>query len=479
MNILLLMTDQLTVNALSAYGNRAAHTPNLDALAARGVVFENAYCNSPLCVPSRSSMCASQLPFKIRAYDNGAELPASTPTFAHHLRVNGFRTALSGKMHFIGPDQLHGFEERPIADIYPAALDWTPDWSRGIYANPGTSARLKLPRSGPCREPTLEMRYDDAAHARAMALLRSWRAEDRRRPFLLCVSFTHPHDPFIIGEKYWNLYADADIAAPRAPAAAPFHPYNVWINSHHDLDHFQPTDEQVQRSRRAYYGMISYVDEKVGAWMAELERLDLASDTLVLFTSDHGEMLGEHGMWFKRTFYDGCCKVPMIAAGPGARAGARVRTPVSLVDVYPTILNAAGAPLPAEGLDGQSLAPLMARGDDAGRQPVICEYAGEGILAPMRLIRKGDWKFVYPHGMPPLLFNLARDPLERENLYARAECSAVRDELSGAVMAGWDPERLSRDVRRSQRERLLISNALRAGRVLSWDWPDADPIGRP
>ncbi|MEI8243573.1 MAG: choline-sulfatase [bacterium] len=472
MNILLLMADQLTTRVLSAYGSAgAALTPNMDGLAARGTVFENAYCNSPLCVPSRAALCTGRLPNRIRSYDNGSELPAAVPTFMHHLRAAGWSTALSGKMHFVGPDQLHGFEERLITDIYPAAMDWTPDWSRGVYGNPGASG-ARLGRSGPCPSPTVEMQYDDTAQSRALAWLQARCATHQANPFLLCVSFTHPHDPFIITEPYWNRHGADDIPPSQALPDPQPHPFNRWINTHHELDRFPPNAETIHRSRRAYYGMVSYVDDKIGEWMKELERLGLQDDTLVLFTSDHGEMLGEHGMWFKRTFFDAASKVPLIVAGPGVRAGQRIGETVSLVDLFPTLLDCAGVPSNGEDLDGSSLVPLLEGKRSGACDTAFCEYCGEGPMAPMRFIRKGDHKYVQVHGQPPLLFDLSRDPLEQHNLADRPEWADVARALACELLAGGDPQQTRADVQRSQQERLLVGRALRAGKVQAWDWPD-------
>ena len=472
MNIILLMADQLSTRALSAYGNPgAAATPHLDELAARGTVFNNAYCNSPLCVPARAALCTGRLPNRIRLYDNGSELPATVPTFMHHLRAAGWSTALSGKMHFVGPDQLHGFEERLVADIYPSGVDWTPDWSRGVYGNPGASA-VRLRRSGPCPTPTIEMRYDDTVQERALTWLRARVAARQTKPFFLCASFTHPHDPFIITETYWNRYRDDDIPPPQAPPDPQPHPFNRWINAHHELDRFVPDAEQTHRSRRAYYGMISYVDDKVGEWMEALDSLGLMDETLVLFTSDHGEMLGEHGMWFKRTFFDAAAKVPLIVAGPGAKAGRRIGETVSLVDLFPTLLECAGVPSVAGDLDGRTLAPLLDGDPRGARDMAFCEYCGEGPVAPMRFIRKGTHKYVHVHGQSPLLFDLLRDPLEQHNLADNPEWAAIAQSLTRELCADWDPEQALADIQRSQRERLLVGKALRIGKVHPWDWPD-------
>jgi choline-sulfatase len=300
--------------------------------------------------------------------------------------------------------------------------------------------------------------------------LRRKRAERDGRPFFLCVSFTHPHDPFIIAEEYWSRYRDEEVEPPRAGADDPPHAFNGWINAHHGMNEITPDAGQVRRSRRAYYGMVSYVDDKVGEWVAELARLGLADDTLIVFTSDHGEMLGEHGMWFKRTFYDGAAKVPMIVARPGDRTARRVRAVISLVDLFPTLLELAGIEAEGARFDGRSFAPLLDGDARGARDTAFCEYCGEGAIAPMRFIRKGRHKYVYVHGQSPALFDLENDPEEQSDLHGRGEFAALARALEAELLADWDPELVQADVLRSQRERLMIGKALRTGKTYAWDW---------
>ncbi|HMI36367.1 MAG TPA: sulfatase-like hydrolase/transferase, partial [Steroidobacteraceae bacterium] len=191
-NFLILMADQLSASALAAYGG-PAQTPHLDALVRQAVVFESCYCNSPLCAPSRFSFLSGQLPSKIGAYDNAAEFPAAVPTFAHYLRRAGYQTALSGKMHFCGPDQLHGFEERLTTDIYPADFGWTPDWERFAERPAWYHTMDSVTQAGPCVR-TNQIDFDDeVTYSSRQKLFDIARGRDHR-PFCLVVSMTHPHD---------------------------------------------------------------------------------------------------------------------------------------------------------------------------------------------------------------------------------------------------------------------------------------------
>ncbi len=309
-NILLVMADQLGACWTGPYGQKSARTPHLDRLAAEGIVFERMYCNSPICVASRASMLSGRLISNIRAYDNGSEFPASRPTFCHYLRLAGYRTVLTGKMHFIGPDQLHGFAERLTTDVYPAGLDWTPDWRKEPVHNPGTSVREV--RDSGVAERTMQLDYDEEVHGRAVRQVYDFAraAQDGDRwPWFFCVSYTQPHDPFVTTREYWDRFAGVDIPTPAPPKLSP-PAYDQWLNTHHELDLYRLTDEQIAAARRAYFGMVSYIDDRLGDLLQHLDQAGIANNTLVIFTSDHGEMLGEHGMWYKRTMYEPSSRVP-------------------------------------------------------------------------------------------------------------------------------------------------------------------------
>ena len=480
-NILMIMADQLAFDVIGALGHSAVKTPNLDRLAASGVSFQNCYCNSPLCTPSRASFMTGTLIRNNGVYDNGAELPASAPTFVHHLRRAGYETILSGKMHFIGPDQLHGFNERLTTDIYPSGLDWTPDWTKGTYPNAGTGVR-RLQHSGVC-DWNPQMTYDEDVLYQTLAKIRQLKGRAEDKPFFLCASFTHPHCPFVITQKYWDLYENADIPMPAAPSV-PFgelDAYNQWIQVHHERDTCALTDEEIKCSRRAYYAMVSYFDHLAGQILDELERLDMLENTVILVTSDHGEMLGEHGMWFKRTYFDHAAKVPLIVSWPGHFPCGQVRQEVvSLVDVSATFLELGGLSDAEEWMaqmDGDSLLGLLTDAANEARPSVqpdwkdeaLCEYYGEGAIHSMAALRRGRYKYVYVQGEPPLLFDLIDDPHELRNLadapdYANI-CTALRQAIQPQLMETMDTKVLA-----SQRLRHMLNESLLAGGRNNWGW---------
>ncbi len=460
-NILVIQADQLTPGVLPAYGHPLVKAPNINALAETGVVFDSAYCNFPLCVPSRASMMTGRLAHNIGTWDNAMELPASVPTLAHYLRSVGYHTVLSGKMHFIGPDQVHGFSERLTTDIYPANFAWTPDWIAGERFRPTGVNPAAVVDAGQCVR-SLQIDYDDEVEHATVQKIHDLARFQNDKPFLLWASFTHPHSPFVTTNDYWDLY-DHDVID--MPKVDPVPVENLdemsrWLYYAHAQDLLTIKDEHVRNARHAYYGMTTYIDDKVGRILKTLDAVGLRDNTIVVFTADHGEMLGERGMWFKQYFFEGSVRVPLIVSYPAAYAPGRVADHVSLVDLLPTFMDWSGAEWQqVTPLDGQSLDGLLSGGDAMRDGTVISEYTGEGVIAPCRMIRLGDWKYIYTHGHPALLYNTAEDPLELENLAGRPEVAEIEQELADDILAGWDPDAINEACIQSQQERLFIQKA--------------------
>jgi choline-sulfatase len=474
-NILFIMADQMAGPALPFYGHPLVKAPHLSTLAETGVVFENAYCSSPLCAPSRFSMMTGQLPSRIGGYDNAAELPASAPTLAHYLRAMGYYTCLSGKMHFVGPDQLHGFEERLTTDIYPSDFGWTPDWRQPEVRPSWYHNMLSVVQAGLCQTSN-QLDYDEevAFHAvRHLYNLARRRASgmDDSRPFFLLVSFTHPHDPFAITPEYWNRYAHEQIDWPTVPPI-PFDqldPHSQRLYRVSAMDQYAQTEERVRNARHAYYGAISYVDDKVGQLMEALALTGFQDDTIVIFVSDHGEMLGERGLWYKMSFFEWSARVPMIFHAPARFAPGRVGRNVSLMDLLPTLVEIAGGVDYHDVLDGRSLQPLL-HGADREDDTVLGEMLGEGAIAPLVMVRRGRYKYVYSEPDPEQLYDLEVDPHELENLAGRPQYEAVRQAFQADVLSRWDLPALHETVLTSQRQRLLVNEALTSGRHTPWDF---------
>jgi choline-sulfatase len=434
------------------------------------VVFDSFYCNSPLCAPSRFSTLSGRQVSAIGAYDNAAEFPAHVPTFAHYLRRAGYQTVLSGKMHFCGADQLHGFEERLTTDIYPADFGWTPDWAHFEHRPSWYHTMDSVTQAGPCTR-TNQIDFDDEVVFQARRKLFDMARAKDKRPFCMVASMTHPHDPYVIPQRYWDRYAGIEIDPPRVTMdEVPMDPHSRRLRHVCGLD-LQPVNErQVRAARRAYYGAVSYVDDQVGVLMAAVADAGFAQNTIVLLFADHGDMLGERGLWYKMSFFEPACRIPLIVHAPGRFAARRVANSASLVDILPTLCELAGGNAVdyATPLDGNSLQPQLS--GEEGRDEVIGEYLAEGAIAPLLMIKRGRYKFVHSPADPDQLYDLREDPDEVRNLAPLAEQAARIAEFRAEVAQRWDLQEMHAAVLASQRRRHLVYQALRNGRYTPWDF---------
>jgi choline-sulfatase len=473
-SFLVLMADQLAAGWLPAYGHSVVQAPHLSALSEGATVFESAYTAFPLCAPARAAMLTGRYASRVGVYDNAAEFRAGAPTVVHALRAAGYHTAVSGKMHFVGPDQLHGFEERLTTDIYPADVDWTPDWSRPLEDPlPWYHTMESVLTPGICPA-AMQTDYDDEVAFQAVRKLYDISRHRAEQPYFLFVSFTNPHDPWEIPRRFWDLYRRDDIdppVVPRLPLEA-VDPHSRRLRAMCRVDEAGLTTEQVLRARHGYYAAISYLDERIGQVLDALRDSGLQERTTVLFCADHGEMLGERGLWYKMSFLEQSARVPLIVRAPGAsKAGARIAEPVSLVDFAPTVLELAGMgkdAIAGEG-DGVSLAGAIAGGAAPGVRPVISEYHAEGVQAPSAMVRSGHHKLIVSREDPDLLYDLESDPRELRDLAAAPGSDEVIARLRGELDRRLDLDDIDVRVRASQRERFLVARALRQGRPTSWD----------
>ncbi len=468
-NILIFMVDQLNGTLFPDGPAKWLHAPNLRRLAARSTRFTNAYTASPLCAPGRASFMSGLLPSQTRVYDNASEFAADIPTYAHHLRRAGYQTCLSGKMHFVGPDQLHGFETRLTTDIYPADFGWTPD-----YGKPGERIKWWYHNLGSVTgagvaEISNQMEYDDEVAHYARAKVYDLARGRDARPWCLTVSFTHPHDPYVARRKYWDLYADCAHLLPEVPAMDydDHDAHSQRIFDANDWRAFEITDEDIRRSRRAYFANISYLDDKIGEVMDALEAT--GQEAIIMFVSDHGDMLGARGLWFKMSFYEGASKVPLMIFAPGMKPG-MVNAPVSTLDVCPTLCDLAGVSMEevAPWVSGESLVYLGQGGKRSN--PVMMEYAAEASYAPLVSLRYGKWKFNRCALDPDQLFNLEADPHELVNLAPEPKHAGTLAQLQAKCEARWDLAAFDAAVRQSQARRRVVYEALRKGGYYPWDY---------
>ncbi|GES50743.1 choline-sulfatase [Rhizobium sp. NBRC 114257] len=470
-NILILMVDQFNGTFFPDGPAEFLHAPVLKALAKRSVRFANSYTASPLCAPARASFMSGQLPSRTRVYDNAAEFCSDIPTFAHHLRAAGYQTALSGKMHFVGPDQMHGFEERLTTDIYPADFGWTPD-----YTKPGERIdwwyhNLGSVTGAGVAEITNQMEYDDEVAYHATRKLYDLSRRQDERPWCLTVSFTHPHDPYVARRRFWDLYEDCPALDPEV-GEIPFEqqdPHSQRLMKACDHTAFDITPEQIRRARRGYFANISYVDEKIGEILDTLERGRMADNTIILFVSDHGDMLGERGLWFKMNFFEGSARVPLMIAARGWQPK-RIDQPASTLDVTPTLAALAGIDIASlrRWTDGEDLTSLAL--GTGGRSPVPMEYAAEGSEAPLVALRDGNYKLTLCEKDPPMLFDIDADPKELTNLAGDPAYTETLERLTAQAMARWDLSSFDAAVRESQARRWVVYTALRNGAYYPWDY---------
>ena len=313
---------------------------------------------------------------------------------------------------------------------------------------------------------------------RAKKLFDMARGKDRR-PFCMVASMTHPHDPYVIPQGYWDRYAGAEIDMPRVRMATEeLDPHSRRLRHVVGLDLQPVNDAQVRAARRAYYGAVSYVDDQIGVLLAALADARFADDTIVLLLADHGDMLGERGLWYKMSFFEPACRIPLIVHAPKRFVPRRVADAASLVDILPTLCELAGEEPAAFAtpLDGNSLVPQL--GGGAGRDEVIGEYLAEGAIAPLVMIKRGRYKFVHSPVDPDQLYDLLDDPDEIRNLAAVAgHAERVRDFRAEAARR-WDMPALHAAVVDSQRRRHRVYDALRLGRYTPWDFQPFRDAGR-
>ena len=468
-NILILMVDQLNGTLFPDGPADWLHVPNLKKLAIRSARFANAYTASPLCAPGRASFMSGQMPSRTGVYDNAAEFRSDIPTYAHHLRRAGYYTCLSGKMHFVGPDQLHGFEDRLTTDIYPADFGWTPDFRKPGERIDWWYHNMSSVTGAGVAEISNQMEYDDEVACHAKAKLFDLARGKDDRPWCVTTSFTHPHDPYVARRKYWDLYEDCKHLLPQIADLGYENqdPHSQRIFDANDWCSFDITEEDVRKSRRAYFANISYLDDKIGEILEVLETT--RQEAIILFVSDHGDMLGERGLWFKMNFYESSARVPLMISAPDLPSG-RIETPVSTIDVTPTLGSLAGVDMAevAPWTDGEDLLPLV-QGDER-RDPVAMEYAAEASYAPLVSLRYGKWKYNCCALDPDQLFDLEADPHELTNLADNPEHTGTLQKLKSKSEARWNLDQFDSEVRASQACRRVVYDALRQGGYYPWDY---------
>jgi len=443
-NVVILISDEHNPRYAAPYGHPYVITPNMEKLAERGTVYENAYCTSPLCMPSRSSFMAGLYVHETQTYSNCnmAMDDFRYPTYGAVMAEQGIHTVHIGKTDVYRPGKELGFSEM----ILPGDRALPGDTNHGrtpMRVRRGAAARAN--RFGPgvreqpfSRDPMLV----DAAVA--------WLTEQAtniEKPWMLAVNIVKPHFPHYVTQELWDMYPQgADLPKYGPNCASANHPYARDLRTHFEADLFG--EEDICGLRRGYLGCVTFVDRQLGRIMTALENIGQLEETNVIYTSDHGEMLGKFGMWWKCSLYEDSARVPLIASGPDFSSQTRVATPVNLLDLQAALFCCVGVERP-EAWHGT---PLQEIAIDDPEHVTFSEYHGHGTRSGAFMVRKGDWKLIYYMQAPHQLFDLASDPEELDDLAeVRPEVVA---ELVTELRKICDPERENRRAHTFEQEQI-------------------------
>jgi len=459
-NVLFISSDQHSRRVMGCSGNPVVQTPNLDALAARGTRFTNGYCPTPICVPSRASLATGRYAHTIGSWDNATPyIGTEAPSWGHRLTEQGHMVTTIGKLHYRKVDDPSGFPDQRlpmhvlegVGDLY------------GIL-------RGEMPTRAVSRQHVVEARageseytrYDRAIAREAVHWLHE-EAGDPTKPWALFVSFVNPHPPLVVPQQYLDRYPVDAMPLPVqwAPEDWPRHPVLDLRRRQQALEE-SVGEAATRRAIATYYGMVTFLDEQIGLVLQALDEAGLRDSTRIVYTTDHGEQLGEHGLWWKNSMYEGAAGVPMIVAGPEIPAGKVVRTNVSHVDAFPAIVEAVGAELQPEDADlpGESLFRLAQQNDRP--RAVFGEY--HTVLSPsgVFMLRDERFKYVYYVGYAPQLFDLQEDPDETRDLGEDSAYTDVRAACERALRRICDPEEVDRRAKADQRRRIDAAGGVEA-----------------
>ena len=450
-NLLYIHSDQHTPNVLGCYGDPLVQTPNLDALAESGAMFTNVYAPSPICTPSRMSTLTGRHPYKNECWTNYHVLNSGIPTFAHAMGAGGYRPILFGRMHSIGPDQLHGYAERYIGDHCSNYTD-SLDVDHGELQGAPFPKRESLLKSGSGQN--AYQVHDEDVTASAVSYINETLAKsDDDEPFCLTVGYMLPHQPYVAKKEDYDLYKDK-ITMPKiqVPFSDDLHPHiREWRR---DKDIEEVSEEEIKRARAAYWGLVTRTDKMIGEVIQALKDNGLYENTIVIYSSDHGDQVGEHSLWWKMTFYENSVKVPLIVSWPGKiDAGQKIDKIVSSLDLSATMLDLMDCPQ-IPNSQGSSLVPVM-RGEDNLDDTVFSEFCNhKGMIH--RMIRKGDFKFNYYHGLPSQLFNMNEDPDELNDLIDSPDHQEIANSLKEELLKDWNPDAINEEIARKYQDYLMV-----------------------
>ncbi|MXY92770.1 MAG: sulfatase-like hydrolase/transferase [Caldilineaceae bacterium SB0664_bin_27] len=467
-NILFLFSDEHSYRCLSLLEGQTGEpvqTPVLDGLAKHGAYFSSAYCQSPLCTPSRICLLTGRSPMTSGGWANGSYLKPEIPTVASAFAEAGYATCLVGKMHLGGANQMAGFESRPYGDLTGGAGHQRDPLSK---SEAGFEMRSRTADAGLTEIPESALQ-EQVIVRETVTYLREQTAAEPDRPWLLCASFSRPHFPLTAPRRFLDKYWPEGITPPKVERTGDTASHPMTVGMAKGFRTEEVSEPEMMKARAGYFACVDYLDEIIGDLLHLLERSGLLENTIIVYTTDHGEMAGEHGLWWKNSWHEAAARVPLIFQTPSQRSGdspgRRLDTPVSLADLFPTLCGLAKVEAP-DGLEGRDLSKAVTTGIEPPAKPVFVDNPlprwGEG--SEHRLVRLGKYKFVRFRGMRPhLLFDLEADPLEQRNLLVdgtEAEMATGR-QLKALVDSSWDFDAAEGQRRKDEEE--LGRNALREG----------------
>ncbi len=421
-NILFLLSDEHGFRYLSHVceqeGGEPVSTPNLDRLVDRGVRFTDAYCQMPLCTPSRLSMLTGLEVRGCGGWFNESVLRPELATIPSVLNDAGYDTCLVGKMHLFGKNQFAGFNHRPYGDFTgKTGHQWEPLNSKetGPYA-----MRFRTSEAGVTEIPESQMQEHIVAEE-GLSFVREHLHRNPTKPWFLCLSFSRPHFPLTAPKRHFERYWPTGVTQPYVPPCGDAYHHPMSLKMRHVFKADEISHDEMMKARAGYFACVDYLDEIIGDILVRMENAGQLKDTIIIYTSDHGEMGGEHGVWWKHGWYEACTRVPLIISLPEQRYGsmpAKVRkTPVGLVDLFPTICSIAGSRCPSK-LDGIDLSESIIADREPLSRPIFCDNLvprwGEGT--EFRMIREDRYKYIHFRNAPPLMFDLQNDPKELTNI---------------------------------------------------------------
>ena len=490
-NILFLLSDEHSFRCMGHVseedGGENIETPTFDKLAEKGTVFSQSYCQMPLCTPSRISLLTGLEARRCGAWANESVLRPELPTIPSTLRDAGYTTCLVGKMHLGGTQQFIGFQHRPYGDLTgKCGHQWEPVMERGKH----NGMRVRTTFVGETEVPE-SLIQDQVVTSEAISFLRENKHKNPDKPWFLCASFSRPHFPLTSPKRHFEKFWPNNISEPKIPADGDAfdHPMSVGMRDGFKSDEINR--DEMMKARAAYFGCVSYLDEVLGDFLDILEKDGLLDNTIIVYATDHGELMGEHGVWWKNGWYEGCTRVPFIISTPEQRRGEKTtikcKTPVGLFDLFPTLCGLTGVDAPAN-LNGIDLSEVIENGAAAPERPIFSDALeprwGEGT--EFRSIRQGKYKYIIFRDAPPLAFDLENDPEEQHNLLKDAEIPSKVQELAKFAESSIDfdaveTERTVRDggLREQYKQNIPQSTGnlyfMPDGRIINAD----DPLYKP